>query len=219
MSEALATLRTVLGARAEALAAEAGLAEDAAAFDAGRFEPTFAAVGRRLGTAAIGGDVALSDASGTRWSIAAWGCDEVGRAFLLVAASARVPASEQAAWVESLYRTGALRERTAVLRALSLLPDPSRFLPVALDACRTSTQPIFEAIACANPYPAAHFPDASFAQLVMKAVFTGVPLARILGLVSRRTPELARMARDYADERRAAGRDVPADLDLLTSDA
>jgi hypothetical protein len=35
---------------------------------------------------------------------------------------------------------------------------------------------------------------------------------RIVGLQDRVNPELLRMARDYADERRAAGRPVPADV-------
>jgi len=127
----------------------------------------------------------------------------------------RVPQAEQVGWVDGLFRAGGMRERQAVLRALALLPDPTRFLPTALDACRTSTQPVFEAIACGNPYPAAYFPEPSFNQMVLKAVFTGVALARILGLDARRTPELARMAADYAAERRAAGRPVPADLGTL----
>ena len=67
-----------------------------------------------------------------------------------------------------------MRERQAVLRVLALLPEPARFLAIALDACRTSTQPVFEAIACENPYPAAYFPEASFNQMVLKAVFTEV---------------------------------------------
>jgi hypothetical protein len=74
--------------------------------------------------------------------------------------------------------------------------------------------PIFEAIAAENPFPARHFPDLHFHQLVLKAVFLGVRLPRVLGLAARVNPELARMADDYAAERRAAGRSVPADLDL-----
>ena len=128
---------------------------------------------------------------------------------------AATPAAERVAVVDGLYRAGALRERTALLRMLALLPGPPDFLPIALDACRASTQPVFDAIACENPYPAAYFPDASFNQLALKAVFTGVALARILGLETRRTAELTRMASDYAAERRAAGRPVPADLGLL----
>ncbi|HSP79398.1 MAG TPA: EboA domain-containing protein, partial [Myxococcaceae bacterium] len=70
-------------------------------------------------------------------------------------------------------------------------------------------------IACENPYPASHFPEPAFNQLVLKAVFTGVPLARVVGLERRRNPELARMAADCASERRAAGRGIPTDLTLL----
>jgi hypothetical protein len=211
-------LAALLSARAPdlvaALESESTVANDVV-FDAARFETVFAALGRRLGTDPLGGASEVTDRDGRTWSIDGWGLDEVARAFLLVAALPRVPAAEQKAWLEDSYRTGALRERRAVLRALPLLAEPDRFLPIALDAGRSSTQPIFEAIACENPYPAAYFPEASFNQLIMKAVFTEVPLARILGLMSRHTPELARMAGDYASERRAAGRTVPPDLALL----
>jgi hypothetical protein len=60
------------------------------------------------------------------------------------------------------------------------------------------------------------FPEHNFNQLVLKAFFTGVAVARIEGLAARRSPELTRMALAYASERRAAGRSVPADLDLVT---
>lgn len=214
MSDALTTFREILGSEADALATD-GTVDGATPYDPVRFERAFAAVGRRLGTTRVGGHASITDERGQSWQIDGWGRDEAGRAFLLLAATARIAPADHVAWIDGCYRAGALRERTALLRTLPLLPDPARLLPIALDACRTNTQPVFEAIACENPYPAAHFPDPSFAQLAMKAVFTGVALARILGLVSRRTPELARMAHDYAAERRAAGRDVPVDLTLL----
>ena len=68
-----------------------------------------------------------------------------------------------------------------------------------------------------NRYPAAHFADANFNQLVIKAFFTGVAVDRIVGLERRKSDELRRMAADYASERRAAGRAVPNDLDLVLS--
>ena len=43
-----------------------------------------------------------------------------------------------------------------------LLPDPGHFATMAVDACRTNVRDVFEAIACENRYPAAHFPDANF---------------------------------------------------------
>jgi hypothetical protein len=74
---------------------------------------------------------------------------------------------------------------------------------------------VFAAIACDNPYPAALFPSLNFNQLVLKVIFNELPLSRVMGYQERITPELQRMARDFGDERRAAGRAVPDDLSLL----
>ena len=60
-----------------------------------------------------------------------------------------------------------------------------------------------------------HFPESSFNQMVLKAIFIEVPVGRILGLEDRITPELRRMAADYASERRAAARSVPEDVAYL----
>ena len=185
------------------------------AFDRIAFDIAFGAAGRRLGTEPLGDARTLVDATGASWTIASWGVDEAARALLVVRALDHLPDDVQVDWLDALYRAGALRERQAILRVLPALPVPTRFLPIALDACRASTQPVFDAIACENPYPARHFPEASFNQLALKAVFTGVAVDRIVGLAGRRSPELARMASDFADERRAAGRPVPADLALL----
>jgi hypothetical protein len=105
------------------------------------------------------------------------------------------------------------------LRVLSYLPDPESFLELAGDACRSSVQGVFEALACENPYPARHFPEAAFNQMVLKAVFTGAALVRICDLDRRINRELVRMAEGYASERRAAGRSVPADVERLVAAA
>lgn len=114
------------------------------------------------------------------------------------------------------HRDGDTRERQAILRALPVLPHPDRFLALAIDACRSGVPSLFEAIACENPYPAAHFPALNFNHMVLTALVTGVALERLVGLGARVTPELVRMANEYAAERRAAGRSVPADLDYIT---
>jgi hypothetical protein len=137
------------------------------------------------------------------------------RMALLLRAQARLEPERYEALVAACYRSGDNAERQAVLKALPLLDRPERFLELARDACRTHVQPVFEAIACENPYPAAYFSEPAFNQLALKAVFTGVPLARVVGLERRRNPELARMAADYASERKAAGRGIPDDLTLL----
>jgi hypothetical protein len=112
------------------------------------------------------------------------------------------------------YEQGDAGEQRSWLRGVRLLPGPERFLALVIDACRTNILPNFEAVACENPYPARYFPERNFNQLVLKALFNNVAIARIVGLGERANPELARMAGDYAAERRAAGRPVPGDIEL-----
>ena len=142
---------------------------------------------------------------------------ERGRIEMLVEASGQVPAEELLALVDECWRTGDNGERQAVLRALARLPAPERFVSLAVSACRTHVVPIFEAIACDNPFPARHFPEASFNQMVLKALFLEVAIDRIEGLPSRVGPELERMAAGYASERRAAGRPVSDDTQRLAT--
>ena len=140
-----------------------------------------------------------------------WGLDELGRVILLLKV-AHLPADEYSEAVLECYQQGDSREQQSWLRGLNLLPGRGRFLDAAIDACRTNIVPLLEAIACENPYPAAHFPDLNFNQMVLKSLFNGIRIERILGLESRFNPELSRMADDYASEREAAGRDVPPDI-------
>jgi hypothetical protein len=143
----------------------------------------------------------------------AWPLDRVARTALVCEAARATP--DAAAVVETLYRTSDNGERVALLGALGALPDADRFIATAVSACRTNVTSVFEAIACDNPYPARHFSDEAFNQMVMKTLFLGVPVARIEGLRARVNAELGRMVADYASERRAAGRSVPADVDVI----
>jgi hypothetical protein len=193
-----------------------------AARERGPFAEAFTLAARKVGKATLelrAGERDALAAAGVTWPIGQWGVDELVRAMLLLEAAAHLSTDALATLVDDAYRAADNRERQAVLKALPLLPGPERFLDLAVDACRTSIQPIFEAIACENPYPAAYFPELNWNQMVLKAVFIGVALERTIGLERRLTPELARMARDYASERRAAGRPVPEDLSRLTQEA
>jgi hypothetical protein len=145
--------------------------------------------------------------SPSQWSVA-----DAGRAWLLLEAG-------DPSLVLAAYEEGDSAEQQSWLRALPLLPSPERYLPAAIDNCRTNILPQFEALACENPYPARHFPDPNFNQLVLKALFNGIPTARITGLERRLNAELSRMASDYAAERRAAGRSVPADIGTVIQGA
>jgi len=188
-------------------------------FDRDGFLAEFTGAPRALGKGALAlsaGELDALRAAGVTWPIDSWPLDQLGRVSMLALASQRLSPAEIEWILGACYRQGDSRERQAALRAIPFMQWQERFVPVAVDACRTNEVPIFEAIACENPFPAAHFPDLNFNQMVLKALFVGVALARIVDLDRRRTAELARMVEGYASERRAAGRSVPVDIGRIT---
>ncbi|MEV7084922.1 EboA domain-containing protein [Streptomyces sp. NPDC093085] len=111
-----------------------------------------------------------------------------------------------------LYQRGSAAERRAVLLALpDLLTGPGA-LHLAEDALRTNDPRLLAA--AVGPYAATHLDAHGWRHAVLKCLFTGVPLDAVacLGPRAHRDAELARMLRDFAEERAAAGRPVPADL-------
>ena len=152
-------------------------------------------------------------------SIEGWTMEDAARLlFLLSRADARGADAVMDDLV-ACYDLGNSREQQSWLKGVAVLPSPERHLAAVIDACRTNILPQFEAVACDNPYPSLYFPERNFNQVVLKALFNGVRLERIVGLSARANAELARMARDYADERTAAGRTVPADIGLAMTGA
>jgi hypothetical protein len=145
-----------------------------------------------------------------------WGADEAGRAALLLTLSENISNPvHYAELVRACYENGDSREQQSWLRSLSLLPDCEVFVDAATDACRTNIMPLFESIACENPYPFRHFPELNFNQMVLKGLFNDIGISRIVGLEERFNPELSRMADDYVSEREAAGRHVPPSIWLV----
>lgn len=142
----------------------------------------------------------------------AWTTDQAVRALLLVGA----PATD----VLDVYRYGDAAEKLAVLHALSVAdvahPLDDQALPIIEDAIRTNDRRLLAA--ALGPYATHHLPQHAFRQAVLKCVFADVPLAVVDGLPKRVDQELIRMMSDFAAERSAAGRDLPADLEAyLTS--
>jgi len=116
---------------------------------------------------------------------------------------------------ESLFRFADEGESRALYRSIAFLPDPGRFVWRAGEGCRSNMLTIFNAVALDSPYPAKYFDDTAWNQLVMKAVFIEAQLDRIMGLDDRLSPELTRMALDYAAERKSAGRHLIAGFWLI----
>jgi len=114
--------------------------------------------------------------------------------------------------VNQLFETGDLYEQQALFAALPVLAFQQELIPRAIDGLRTNISLVFDAIALNNPFPASYFPEANWNQMVLKAIFMQRPLYRIQKLESRRNLALADIARDFAHERWAAGRDVMPEL-------
>jgi hypothetical protein len=177
------------------------------------FRALFASAPRRLGQA---GQQSLGPRSpGLAAARPHWTRTDLARLWLLLRGLSGVAPAEQAGWLLALFEAGEIGEQVSILRTLSALPEPARFVETGEQACRHNSLDVFEAIVAENPFLAAYFPALSFNQAVMKAIFQQVSLRRIEQLEQRITPELSRMAAGYASERRAAGRPVPDDAEFL----
>ncbi|MGQ7753310.1 EboA domain-containing protein [Streptomyces sp. WC2508] len=128
------------------------------------------------------------------------------RALLLIEAGATLPA------LTRLYEQGTAAERRAVLLTLHRLDLGPTALPLVEDALRTNDTRLIAA--AVGPYAATHLEAHNWRHAVLKCLFTGVGVEAVDGLArrARGDAELARMLGDFAAERIAAGRDVPADL-------
>ena len=118
-----------------------------------------------------------------------------------------------------LCRTADIAEQVAFYRGLPLYPNPELLAHQAGEAARTNMRSVFEALAHKNPYPFEQFDENRWNHMVLKALFIGSRLYPIQGLGQRANPELARILRDYAHERWAAGRDVTPELWRSVGDA
>ncbi len=170
---------------------------EAVARNLGAIAAAFPAVGREVGRTTL--DPHDPDDPHT------WRLDDAGRALLLVAIGERVREE-----IHGLYRHGDANERRGVLRALLFLPVGDSAVPLVEDAIRTNDTNLIAA--ALGPYAMQRLDDAALAQAVLKCVFVGVPISPLDGLEDRTTPEMSRMLADYAHERIAAERDVPAEV-------
>ena len=167
---------------------------------------------RRLGKADLDlgeQDLREADAARDGWRPAGWSIDGAARVAALLAHRGQRPF---AARFKDLRRTADLREMIALYRGLPLYPEPESLAFEVGEGLRSNIRAVFEAIAHQNPYPRDHLPEHQWNHMVLKALFIESPLGPIVGLDGRANAELARILRDYAHERWAAGRPVPPQL-------
>lgn len=145
------------------------------------------------------------------WNPARWGVLETLRAVLWMArGDLNQPSCCET--IEALFAHADEGECRALYRLIPLLPNPDDYRWRMQEGCRTNIVPVFEAVACDNPYPAQHFDDVAWRQMVIKSLFLEAPLWRVHGLDGRLDEDLARMALDLVEERTSAGRPIQPDL-------
>ena len=142
------------------------------------------------------------------WQPELWAADEAARILLLIA-SHRGDDQAFAARVDRLCTTAEITEYVAYLKGFAIFPAARLLHGRAREGVRSSIAPVFAALACQNPYPFHYFDEAAWNQMVVKCVFTGMPVETIFGLHEGRNPEVVQMLRDLISERRAAGRPLP----------
>lgn len=161
------------------------------------------------------------------WNPLDWTLDQTARIAILLSLPATAVSARR---IDAIYQTSDLGEALALMKALPLLPLPAEHLERARMGARSNVKSQFEAVAVRNPYPARHFDETAWNQLVSKAIFVETPLSGITGLDKRGNRALNRILADLVRERRAAGRTFDpwlfrcmavsadgAELDLLES--
>lgn len=179
--------------------------------DERRLPMTLGLVGRKVGRTDLALDtshVEVARRLRRDWQPEIWSTDEAARVAILTATH-QGDDGPFAARVDRLCTTAEITEHIAILKGFAVFPAPKLLYERAREGVRSSIQPVFEALACRNPYPSDYFDEAAWNQMVVKCVFVGVPIGTIVGLHQRRNPELVQMLGDLVAERRAASRPVP----------
>ena len=137
-----------------------------------------------------------------------WIIDQAARIAFMVASYAKDDVAFAAAF-DGFCATAGLNELIALCRGLPVYPGAALLEPRAREAVRSGMKPVFEAVAHRNPYPVECFAEDAWNQMVVKCVFSGLPIETVVGLHARRNGDLVGMLRDLVSERHAAGRALP----------
>ncbi len=167
---------------------------------------------RRLGKADLAltvADEAAAETAHPGWRPRGWSIDGAARVAALLAYRGKRPFAET---FKDLRRTSDVAEMIALYRGLPLYPEPESLAFEVGEGLRSNIVAVFEAITQNNPYPRDHFDEHRWNHMVLKALFIGSRIAPVIGLDARANAELARIMRDFAHERWAAGRQVPPEL-------
>lgn len=177
-----------------------------------RIERHFPAVGRKVGRDSLDAD---RDPHGLRGSV-----DDVARARLIATLLRTADPATAGRLLAALYRHGDDAERRGVLRGLAAIDDAADLVEVGLelvdDALRTNDPRLVAA--AMGSFAGRHLPADQWRGGVLKCLFMDIPLAAVARIESRRDADLKARCQALAEERRAAGRALSADLTALITD-
>lgn len=187
------------------------VADLAAGADDASLDLAFARAPRMVGRGALvldAADRAAAEVARPGWRPEGWSRDGAARVLMLL----HLPPDGFAARFRRLRQAADAAELVALFRGLPLYPDPQGLEGEAGEGLRSNMRPVFEAVAHDSPYPREVFDEHRWNHMVLKALFVDSRLDPIQGLDERANPELAVILRDYARERRAAGRQISPEL-------
>jgi hypothetical protein len=145
------------------------------------------------------------------FSVTGFSSDRVGRIWLIL----QLPAENKTSYLQTinqLFLSAEMNELVALYSALPVFAYPQDWESRCAEGIRTNIASVLEAIVYENPYPAEYLSEAEWNQMILKAIFTGKEINRIIGLEERANPALSHMLIDYAHERQSAGRTVDPQL-------
>lgn len=175
---------------------------------------SFSAVPRHTGKAMADltdQEKAEADAQRAGWKPGNWRVDDLGRVYLLLC-YAEQGKEKFLDRLEKIFITSDMNEAVALYQGIPVYPWPESLKLRAAEGVRSNITTVFNAIALDNPYPKEYLEQDPFNQIVLKALFVGSPLFRIVGLEERANATLARILVEYSQERRSAGRVVSPEL-------
>ncbi len=152
------------------------------------------------------------------WRFQSWSLDRLVRVYFLSLMAEK--SDDEQAYLHQmnlLFDTAEMNEAVALYSAMPVLAYGEQWVLRATDAVRSNIGPVFDAIAFGNPYPAIHFSELAWNQLVLKCIFNDKPIHQIFGLMERNNAPLVQTLSDFAHERWAAGRRVPSQVWRLSS--
>lgn len=145
------------------------------------------------------------------WNPADWSVDQLGRTYLILC-YAENGKEEFLDKLEKVFVSSDMGEAVALYQSLCIYPYPEDLKLRAAEGVRSNITSVFNAVALNNPFPFDYLDQNPWNQIVLKALFVGSPLYKIVGLDKRANQTLARMLVEYAHERKSAGREISPEL-------